>query len=292
MNGEAGHVDAREWLEGAWDAHLHVGPDVVPRAQDAFDLMRDAAAAGMAAVCLKDHTGCTAGMAAALARVFPDGPRCIGSVTLNPTNGGLNPAAAERALRLGARVVWFPTYGAAHHVRRMGRSKLPLRADAAALTVLDAKGRVVPAALEIAALIREYDAVLATGHLSPEESLALLRAARSAGVKRLCVTHASEPVTDMGVAMQKEAAALGATLEHSLLALTPTCRGGPSPAAMAAQMAAVGPEHIVLSSDFGQVENGPPVAAFARWLAALHGEGLGRGEIGRMIRENPARLLA
>ncbi len=284
-------AEPRDWLEGAWDAHIHCGPDVAPRAQDAFDLMRDAAAAGMAGVCLKDHTGCTAGVAAMLRRAHPAGPKCVGSVTLNPPNGGLNPAAAERALRLGARVVWFPTYGARHHLRLLGRARFPMPSDFAGLTVLDGEGRVVPAAVEIAGLIAEHDAVLATGHLAPEESLALLRAARAAGVRRLCVTHPSEPVTNMSVAMQKEAVALGAVLEHCLLALTPTCPGGPSPAALAAQIAAVGLEHVILSSDFGQVENGPPVAAFARWLAALHGAGLGRPEIERMVRENPARLL-
>ena len=70
---------------------------------------------------------------------------------------------------------------------------------------------------------------------------------------------------------------------------------GTSPVTMpelAAQIRALGPEHVIVSSDFGQVANGPIVAGYARYLQALADEGLSEAEIHTMIVDNPVRLLA
>ena len=40
-------------LRGAFDLHVHCSPDVVPRAQDVYDLAKAASDAGMAGVGLK-----------------------------------------------------------------------------------------------------------------------------------------------------------------------------------------------------------------------------------------------
>lgn len=116
MNGKVEFsTTAKRLLEGSYDCHVHYGPDVVSRAQDVFDLARDAEEVGMVGVVMKDHTGSTVGPAVILNRMYPDGPRFFGSLTLNLPVGGLNPYAVERALRWGARSSSFqPT---AHSIR-------------------------------------------------------------------------------------------------------------------------------------------------------------------------------
>ena len=42
--------------------------------------------------------------------------KVFGGVALNQTVGGLNPYAVELALRMGGRMVWFPTLSSAAHI--------------------------------------------------------------------------------------------------------------------------------------------------------------------------------
>lgn len=92
-------------LEGAFDLHVHCSPDVVPRAQDLFDLAGSAHRAGMAGVGLKDHTTATVGRCHALNRMYPAGPQFYSSLALDPPVGGLNPSAVEAALASGVDIV-------------------------------------------------------------------------------------------------------------------------------------------------------------------------------------------
>lgn len=188
-------------LRGAIDLHVHCSPDVVLRAQDFVDLARAAKAAGMAGVGLKDHTTSTVGRCHALNRRYPDGPRFYSSIALNTPVGGINPAAAEAALLSGADIVYFPTYSARHHIETLGLEVTPVPHPTGGfepLTVFN-DGKLTDSSLAIINMIAEHDAVLATGHISPHESLALLDADRRHGVKRMIVTHASEIVPSMSV---------------------------------------------------------------------------------------------
>ena len=280
-----------ELLQGAWDVHMHAAPDVVPRIQQADEVLADARAAGMAAIGLKDHCGSTAALATVLDTISGEtGPRVFGSITLNPPVGGLNPAAVEAALREGARTVWFPTYSAKRHLELMGRGPFPLAANETGLTLCGEGGNVRAGVADILSLIAEHDAVLSTGHLAPEESLILFRAAKEAGVKRMVLTHASLAVTDAPIEIQREALELGAWIEHCLLALTPGERSC-SEAEMVGQMQAIGAERVFLTSDLGQTPNGPVVAGFGQGLARLIAAGLTREEAKLISSVNPERVL-
>jgi hypothetical protein len=281
-------------LRGAYDLHVHAAPDAVPRAQDAWDLAEAACAAGMAGMLLKDHTTSTVGRCAVLNRRYDGTPRFFSAIALNPPVGLLNPTAVEAALRSGTDAVFFPTYGAAYHVRLIGPTTMNLPippGDFAGETVFDEAGELVPTVPEILRLIAEHDAVLATGHLSPAEVLAVLRAGRRAGVRRLLVTHASEIVPGMSVAQQREAVSIGAMIEHCFLPTTPCCPGRVELSEIARQIGEVGPAHVILSSDFGQPDNGPPVRAFADHLAALNDLGFDRRTLRTLIADNPAELM-
>ena len=54
-------------LRGAYDCHVHCGPDVIVRAQDVTALAESAAQAGLAGVVLKNHAGSTTGVAHGMA---------------------------------------------------------------------------------------------------------------------------------------------------------------------------------------------------------------------------------
>src|SRR6266699_3709445 len=96
-------------LTGAADLHCHFGPDAHrERSVDALDAARDAAAARHAAVVLKSHDYPTAALAAVVDRVV-DGVRVFGGICCDREVGGVNPAAVETALRIGAKSVWLPT---------------------------------------------------------------------------------------------------------------------------------------------------------------------------------------
>ncbi len=285
----------RRLLAGAIDLHVHAAPDVGPRRQDALAVMAAADRAGMAGLLLKDHCTSTVGRAAVLNAALAHGPRAHAALALNPPVGGLNPVAVEAFLRAGGRVVFAPTYGAAHHIAVWGAGRpptaFPLPPDFAGLRLLDERGRCLPEVDSILELIAVHDAVLATGHVAPREGLALIGRARQLGVRRLLVTHASEPVTAMDLAQQAEAVALGALVEHCFFAVTPHCPGRLTLAEIARQVRTLGPAHVILSGDFGQVGNPPPVEGFGLHLALMEELGFSSAELAAMAAGHPRRLL-
>jgi hypothetical protein len=286
----------RSILQGAYDFHVHCSPDVIPRAQDLLEIAGAARQAGLGGILLKDHTTSTVGRAYAVNRIMKEEVRFLSSLVLNPPVGGLNPSAVESALRSGADVIFFPTYGARHHIAVWGAGKPPTAfplgsGDRIGVTLMEEGDRLKPVCREILKMIAEHDAILATGHVSPEESLALLRSARDSGVTRMIVTHASESVTRMSPSQQKAAVAMGALIEHCFFAVTPSCPGAIRLEEMAEQIRGVGVEHAILSSDFGQVANGPVVEGFTHYLGEMLRLGFSEAKLRVMIVDNPARLL-
>jgi len=289
-------LDKLHLLNGAYDIHIHAAPDLIPRAMDLRQLCLEAERAGMAGILLKDHCTSTVGRVAALNLMSSGTCRFYSALALNPPVGSLNPTAVEAALRAGTDVIYFPTYGAAHHIAIWGAGKpptaFPLPANGFAGTVIiDDRNDLKPEALEILKLIAEHNAILATGHISAKESLILLRQAKKMAVERMLVTHATESVPAFTVAQQQEAIELGAIVEHSFFAATPSCPGTISLENMRDSIRQTGVEHVILSSDFGQTSNGNPVRNFLHHLEKISELGFDEPEIRQMICLNPGRLL-
>ena len=199
-------------LQGAIDTHVHSSPDVIPRKLDDIELVEQARAAGMRAVVLKCHHGCTCGRAFLLNRMFPDF-RVFGSIVLNDTVGGFNCRAVESALRMGATQIWMPTKSAANHQKHLG--------GRGGFTIFNG-AKLRDDVRTILRQVAEADAILATGHLSPEESRVLIEEARAAGVKRISVTHPEWGVTAMPVEVQRSLAVSGAVFfERCLVSIHP-----------------------------------------------------------------------
>ena len=287
-------MNSESLLTNAYDLHVHCSPDVVPRAQDVCDLAAAARAAGMAGIGLKDHTTSTVGRCHALNRLYREGPRFFSSIALNPPVGGLNASAVETALASGVDIVYLPTYSAAHHIELLGKHVTPVphpKDGVIPLTVCDEAGHVLHQVQRIIELIADHDAVLATGHVSPTESLAVMEQARVCGVRRMIVTHASQSVPAMAVEDQRRAVELGALIEHCFLAVTDCCPGTIPIASIAEQIRSVGHQNVVLSSDFGQPENGPPIEAFGRHATRLQEFGFDNEALRIMLCDNPRNLV-
>lgn len=283
-------------LEGAYDLHIHAAPDVVPRVQTLPELARAAARLGMAGVLIKDHTASSAGRCFTMNEMSIGSVRFLSALALNPPVGGLNPCAVESALREGADIVYFPTYGAKNHIAIWGAGKPPTAFPLPdigylGLSLFDGNGKLRSECETILRLIAGHDAVMATGHISPVESLALIRLASDFGVRRMLVTHVSESVTAMSLEQQKEAVQLGALLEHSFFAVTAGCPCAVSLDLICDQIRLMGVENVILTSDFGQVSNGPPLEGFCFYLGKMRGFGFSEEELRVMIHDNPKRLL-
>ena len=170
-------------MEDSVDIHVHFAPDPrVERRADALEVAQQAQAMGMRGLVLKSHEFPTQPVAYTVGKMVP-GISLIGGVTLDIEVGGLNPAAVSASALMGGRVVWMPTYSARSDRRNKGLD--------GGIYILDDHGKMVPEMYPILDTIRQHDMVLATGHLSTEESMVLVDEARNLGIGRIVVTHGS-----------------------------------------------------------------------------------------------------
>ncbi len=276
-----------ELLKGAYDLHIHTGPDVVARKCSDLEAAERMRASGMAGGVLKSHYLDTAGRAGLIKALYPD-LNIAGGITLNRAVGGNNPCAVERSAQAGGRMLWFATlearsYQAFHH-----------RNDAAApdlsayVPILDENGRLLPEVLDVLDVAAQYHLVTGTGHISSHEGMILVREGLRRGV-RMVLTHCELPSNLYSIEQQVEAVRLGAVIEHSYI--TPHT-GRVTMEELADMIRATGTESVFLSSDFGQPKNpffDEGIETFARRLME---QGFKEDDIDRMIKTNPGRLIA
>ncbi len=283
-------------LSGVIDSHVHVYPEIslkVPNAADDHEWIREAAAAGMRAVCLKSHYWPTVDKAYTLGKWLPE-IGVYGGIVLNATVGGFNPLAVQVAVENGAKVVWFPTWSAANDIEKKGYSRRVASTYGAIppphLSVVDSKGRLRVDVEKILQQIAQGKVALATGHLSVQESKVLIRAAREHGIDKIVFTHALTSMIDATIEEQQEIAALGATIEHCFVATQPKHQQL-SPDRIVESIKAVGAEHCVISSDAVFAWNPTAPQMMRMFIAALTERGIQPQEIDWMTKRNPASIL-
>jgi len=112
------------------DLHCHYGPDtagadlagvLTGHGVTALEAAREAAASGHAAIVLKSHSFASTALATALDDAVP-GIGVFGGICTDFPTGGLNVAAVEIALALGAKIVWLP---AVHSWEDVSRGRRP-----------------------------------------------------------------------------------------------------------------------------------------------------------------------
>ena len=154
------------------------------------------------------------------------------------------------------------------------------------ITVLDGEGKLLPVCHDILDVIASHDAVLASGHLSPKETQAILGEGLARRI-RCVITHASfwTPVE-----LQQEIVSKGGYIEQCAIAVARE-DGEEAWPDLLRQVREVGPERVVLSSDHGQASNPEPVAALALFGERFVEAGFSEAEVRRMLAENPRALL-
>ena len=174
-------------LKGAIDPHVHSGPSIAPRGIDHLELLREASAAGFAAVVTKDHDYSGVMTAALITKHHPElSTKIYSSIVLNNVVGGFNPYAVEHTAAMGGKVVWFPTLAAENHLRWEKTSKWVHPAStqkirpASGIPVLDANKQVRDDVKEVIDVIAKNDMVLASGHLHVSETWLVLEEAKTA----------------------------------------------------------------------------------------------------------------
>lgn len=268
-------------LRNAIDMHIHTAPDGPPRSVTDIGAARMAAEAGMRAIMLKNHLTPTYGRAAVAWEAVP-GVAVFGGLALNAQVGGINPDAVSAACAMGAKCVWMPTSSSPAHIRHFKSAASPV-------CVFDENGRPVRGLTDILDCIAGAGIILATGHLSAEESVALVKLAREAGVKKIVITHPEFEAVAMPVEVQKTLAQQGVFFERCFYATNSPQKLPVS--VVADQIRAVGQESTILSSDFGQACNPPPVEGLNRFLQELARCGIAEDALRAMVTDHPASLL-
>lgn len=286
-------------LEGAYDLHVHTGPDVMERKLDDLDLAKRMESIGMKGFGIKSHYFCTAERARLVKKVYPN-VNPLGAIALNNAVGALNPIAVEMAGRDGAKIVWMPTFDSTNEQEffRAGNHKtLPFWAKLQ--QELIEKGKITTSisilngdnlkkeVQDILEIIKEHHMILATGHIGKVEVFKLVKAARNMGVKTV-ITHPNFPSTNFNKEEQKELADMGAFLEHCFT----TPNTGKIPwEHVYEQIRHVGPAHCILSTDLGQPTAPFPDEGLIIFANNLLANGFTEDEIHTMSVRNTTTLV-
>jgi hypothetical protein len=268
-------------ISGIVDLHVHSAPSLVPRHTADPETAASARAAGVATMVLKAHEGSTAERAQLL------GGGAVGGVVLNSPVGGANPDAVAIAARLGARIVWLPTISSTAHRAAHERPELRAHAGVSFREVpVVADGRLVPAWIDVFDEVAAADMVLASGHLTMDETALVFAAARRRGVGRLLVNH---PLLDF-LGWRDEHVdvlrRLDAHLEVGVLADI-LAAGGPATEQLAASYPA---ELLAFGSDLGHADYPPLAAGLAGWVARV-GRTIGDARLERIMTTCGQELL-
>jgi microsomal dipeptidase-like Zn-dependent dipeptidase len=253
---------------GVIDMHIHSHPDVFGRNLDDIDVAQIAKARGMRGIVLKNHVSETASRAALVMKIVP-GIEVFGGIVLNKAVGGIK------------------------HVKTLSKP------DAVGLVVAP-NGQVTPEMEAILKIIARENLVLATGHVHPEEIIAVVKRAKELGVRNVVVTHGLTNVPGLTMAQAKQVTEMGAVIEVCFLQflagpnaplpfLTHWTQVNAKQVAQAAKE--FGAQSVLISSDLGQTGNMVHPDGIEAAIAAMKKEGISDADIDTMLRKNPARLL-
>ncbi|MEJ8570702.1 DUF6282 family protein [Microbaculum marinum] len=288
-------------LRGSIDLHCHSGPSVMSRYFDHIEALEEAASVGIRALLLKDHCYSVTPVTELLNKHYGHhGVELLSGVPLNNPVGGLNIHAVDHGIRLGARLIWMPTYCAANHidyhashpefVDQFPKTKT-LTVPPSPITILDDAGRLKEEVLPILDLIAEADVVLSSGHLHISEIWVLFEEAKRRGIKRLLCNH---PTFIIGADVDdvRRLSEMGVYVEHSSCMFTPGNKYAFfDPEQLQELITAAGIERTILGSDLGIFDGFKLVEGSRAVIEVLLDVGYSEDDIRLLTRTNAARLM-
>ena len=281
-------------LDGVSDMHIHAAPDIKERIGDDFEIAKICKNEGMRAIILKSHIENTASRAYLVKQIVPE-IEVFGSIVLNTPVGGLNPVAAETALKLGVKEVWLPTLYSQATINKRGNPsgyvfKPNYYSDSnLGETVLDKNGEIKNSCKEIIKLVKEYDVVLGTGHLSEKEIYSVVTFCKDINFSKVLITHPHWIVPNLNDKSLSELVNLGAWVEF--------CAGNAFPIGYGSvdrvvkSLNIVGPDHCIITSDAGTPKKQFPTEMLRTFIACLLSKEIKNDWIDAIAKHNPAKLL-
>lgn len=288
-------------LEGAIDLHCHSGPSVMPRYFDHYEAMQEAASVGMRALLIKDHYYSATPTTELLNKQFSRlKVTLLSGVPLNNTTGGINIFAVEHGIKLGAKVVWMPTFSSKNHLDHHKqdekfKDKFPqtkkAMLDPIPLSVLDSNGKLLAEVLPILDMIAENDVVLSSGHLHISEIWPLFEEAKKRGVKRLLCNHPTY-VVDATLEDIKKLILMGVYVEHSMCMFVPGSKFNFYDPKQLNEMIQAGTvDKTILGSDLGQQGNPRLIDGFKNVIETCLDLGYSEADVRKMTSSNAAALV-
>ena len=288
-------------LEGAIDLHCHSGPSVMPRSIDHIEVMKEGSEAGLKAILIKDHYYSATPVTELLMRHFGElNVEMLSGVPLNNSTGVINRFAVDHGIKLGAKLVWMPTFSSKNHIdhhksdkdfeKKFSTTKEKMLAPIE-LSVLDENGQLLDEVKFILDMIAEADIVLSGGHLHITEIFPLFEEAIKRGVKKLLVNHPSYLI-DATYEEMGDLVKMGAYLEHSMCMFVPGSKFHfYTPENLDKLIKAGTVDRTILGSDLGQVGNPTPVEGFKNVIATCLDIGYSNEDIKKMVGGNAAQLM-
>jgi hypothetical protein len=273
------------------DLHVHCGPDTfVERSVDALQLAQQASESGMKHVVIKSHQFCTAPLASMINKIVNKSV-LVGSLVLNSSVGGLNPEAVRVALKAGAQIIWLPTTSAKADIEARSRNKEhKTKYVFSGISVINVDGNLVPEMKEILEIVKAHDLVLATGHISFPEIMAVANESLGQRIKTV-LTHPLTKgfVQSFSIEQAQNLVNKGAFVEFCFNSCMPPMRM--SPLEIVNLIKTLGADHCLLSTDLGQAYNPSPTEGFRMMLSQMVRFGLSEIELEKIVKINPDYLL-
>jgi hypothetical protein len=283
------NINIDDLVRGSIDMHVHFAPDALMGFRmDALETAKLAHQIGMGAIVLKAHTYLSAPLASMVGKLVPD-LKIFGSICLDYEVGGLNFHALTAAAKLGTRVVWMPTHSSNNE--KIKPTGFDLGGEG--FSILNSENKLVPEIDKILTLIKKYKMILASGHISPAETFALVEEALAKGISKIVITH---PLTSdflkQGLTLedQLKLGKMGAFIEHTYVGFLPN-QLRLNPQDLVEAIRTVGAEHCIISTDLGQYDNPPASEGMRMFIGLLLQNGITEHEVELMAKLNPAKLL-
>jgi hypothetical protein len=263
--------------------------------------MQEAASVGIRALLIKDHYYSATPVTEMLNKQFKHlKVTMLSGVPLNNTTGGLNIYAVEHGIKLGAKLVWMPTFSSKNHLDHHKKDehfkdKFPqtkkVMLEPIPLTVTDGKGNLLPEVLPILDMIAESDIVLSSGHLHIDEIWPLFDEAKKRGVKRLLCNHPTY-VVDATLDDIRRLVGMGVYVEHSMCMFVPGSKFKfYDPPELQAMITAGTVDKTILGSDLGQIGNPRLIDGFKNVIETCLDIGYSEAEVRKMVSTNAAELM-